>query len=62
MPKESKSKSKNACPICQQPVTPDLQTFPFCCDRCKKIDLGKWLSGSYLISRPVEQSDLEEGE
>ncbi len=54
--------SKARCPICDSPVETGVKTFPFCSDRCKKIDLGKWLDGKYLISRPIEQSDLEEGE
>lgn len=49
------------CPICGERVPLDRQDS-FCSDRCKKIDLGKWLSGDYTISRPIEQSDLEEGE
>jgi endogenous inhibitor of DNA gyrase (YacG/DUF329 family) len=27
--------------------------FPFCSDRCRLIDLGKWASGGYVISTPV---------
>jgi endogenous inhibitor of DNA gyrase (YacG/DUF329 family) len=50
------------CPICDKPVEPAAEYFPFCSERCQKIDLGKWLDGKYQISRPVEQSDLEEGE
>jgi len=26
------------------------------------IDLGKWLKGDYAISRPIEQSDLEQSD
>jgi uncharacterized protein len=54
--------SKHTCPICKAAVTEDNKTFPFCSDRCQKVDLGKWFDGKYTISRPVEQSDLEEGE
>ena len=50
----------SACPICKKPVARDGAAFPFCSPRCKTIDLGKWLGGSYVISRPVEQSDLDE--
>jgi endogenous inhibitor of DNA gyrase (YacG/DUF329 family) len=32
--------------------------FPFCSDRCRLIDLGKWASGAYVISSPV--ADTEE--
>jgi endogenous inhibitor of DNA gyrase (YacG/DUF329 family) len=27
--------------------------FPFCSDRCRLIDLGKWASGGYVISTPI---------
>ena len=47
------------CPICKTPVAsqaPDKPaTFPFCSDRCKLIDLGRWLGGKYQI--PVEEPD-----
>lgn len=48
------------CPICRKPTTQDGKYFPFCCDRCKTIDLAKWADGSYTISRSIEQDDLEE--
>jgi uncharacterized protein len=32
--------------------TPD---FPFCSDRCREIDLGKWASGAYVI--PSTETD-----
>ncbi len=55
-------KKKLKCPICKDPVKEDSPTFPFCSDRCKKVDLGRWFDGKYLISRAVEESDLDEGE
>ncbi len=58
----AQNNSKNRCPICNEPTAPDATTFPFCSDRCRKIDLGKWLDGKYIISRSVEESDLDEGE
>ena len=54
------STPKAACPVCQAPAAGD--DFPFCSKRCRQIDLGRWLNGSYKITRPIEQSDLEEGE
>ncbi|MDX2115055.1 MAG: tRNA (adenosine(37)-N6)-threonylcarbamoyltransferase complex ATPase subunit type 1 TsaE [Planctomycetota bacterium] len=33
----------------------------FCGERCRLADLGKWLSGAYRISRPMNERDLEEG-
>ena len=52
----------NTCPICSKPTAPDAKAFPFCSDRCRNIDLGKWLNGKYIISRTIEGSDLDEGE
>lgn len=55
-------KTKYTCPTCKAPVTEACKTFPFCCDRCQKVDLGKWFDGKFMISRPIEQSDLEQGD
>ncbi len=41
------------CPICKKPVKSNGAEFPFCSDRCRRIDLGKWASGAYVISSPV---------
>ena len=48
------------CPICGKAVASRDKYYPFCSERCKKIDLGKWIKGDYKISRPIEQSDLDE--
>ena len=53
---------RSKCPICSEPTDPEREHFPFCSKRCRKIDLGRWLNENYVISRPIEQSDLEEGE
>jgi endogenous inhibitor of DNA gyrase (YacG/DUF329 family) len=29
------------------------ENFPFCSNRCRLIDLGKWASGGYVISSAV---------
>lgn len=31
--------------------------FPFCSDRCRVIDLGKWASGAYVVSSPATDTD-----
>jgi uncharacterized protein len=41
------------CPTCRAIVTAGNENFPFCSDRCRLIDLGKWASGGYVISTPV---------
>jgi uncharacterized protein len=49
------------CPICKKVVTSKDTEFPFCSDRCRLIDLGKWASGGYVISSQVQDGDtLEE--
>ena len=42
------------CPICNRPVAPGPgnRSFPFCSDRCRLIDLSKWLGGEYRIPGP----------
>ena len=42
------------CPLCKKPVTSADPDFPFCSERCRTIDLGKWASGQYVISSPVK--------
>jgi endogenous inhibitor of DNA gyrase (YacG/DUF329 family) len=44
------------CPICKKPVASKEAEFPFCSDRCRLIDLGKWSSGAYVISSPVQDT------
>lgn len=44
---------KLKCPTCKQPVKAGGPDFPFCSERCRLIDLGKWASGAYVISSPV---------
>ena len=43
------AESKTArCPICKSPVRPEHK--PFCSERCRLIDLGQWLDGSYRVA------------
>jgi len=42
------------CPICKRDVDDaevrkEKSVYPFCGERCKLIDLGRWLSGRYQI-------------
>jgi endogenous inhibitor of DNA gyrase (YacG/DUF329 family) len=37
------------CPICKKEVVRGEPEFPFCSERCRLIDLGKWASGEYVI-------------
>lgn len=54
-----------ACPICRKPVDEAIldtpgSTFPFCSDRCRLIDLGRWIDGKYQI--PVVDDDTRDGD
>ena len=54
------------CPICKKKVHPPEKgdgnpapsSYPFCSERCKLIDLGRWLDGKYQI--PVVGDALDE--
>jgi endogenous inhibitor of DNA gyrase (YacG/DUF329 family) len=48
------------CPICKKPVTLDDPYMPFCSDRCRLIDLGKWASEEYVISTPLKDNEPDE--
>jgi uncharacterized protein len=48
------------CPTCKAIVLRSDEQFPFCSDRCRLIDLGKWASGGYRISSPVMDPELLE--
>jgi endogenous inhibitor of DNA gyrase (YacG/DUF329 family) len=49
------------CPVCHREFAAESSTtLPFCSDRCRKIDLGRWLGETYTV--PVEKPDDEESE
>jgi len=60
MPAKKKSANLLRCPSCGAIVRPKEEDFPFCSDRCRKIDLGKWASGAYKISSPVLDPEVLE--
>lgn len=47
------------CPICGNAIMRNHR--PFCSNRCKQLDLVRWLSGSYSIPS-VESSDFFDNE
>ena len=57
------------CPICRAPADSETgANFPFCSERCRLLDLGKWASGEYKVVDKVGYEDkgtardLEPGE
>jgi endogenous inhibitor of DNA gyrase (YacG/DUF329 family) len=49
------------CPVCKLEFEAESSAAkPFCSDRCKTIDLGRWLEGSYqLPDVPDPEADEE---
>ena len=51
------------CPTCKTPVewTPESKFRPFCCERCKLIDLGEWASEGHAIpGKPADEVLMSE--
>jgi endogenous inhibitor of DNA gyrase (YacG/DUF329 family) len=40
---------KLKCPICKKEVILGEPDFPFCSERCRLIDLGRWAAEEYRI-------------
>jgi len=59
MPAKPKTRARAAkakpCPICGKPAS-DAST-PFCSERCRDVDLNRWLSGSYAIPGKQEADE-----
>jgi endogenous inhibitor of DNA gyrase (YacG/DUF329 family) len=52
---------RTKCPICKHDTAWDANPFrPFCSERCRLIDLGKWASEDYRI--PGEKKVLPDEE
>jgi uncharacterized protein len=50
--------SEKPCPICGKPAREESR--PFCSERCRDVDLNRWLSNSYAIpgrKDPDEDAD-----
>ncbi len=57
-PAEAPVRHMRPCPVCSKLSTPEF--YPFCSDRCAKVDLHRWLAGSYSI--PAVEDDDEDQE
>ena len=47
--------SAKKCPICGKPATEASR--PFCSERCRDVDLNRWLSNSYAIPGRAEADE-----
>ncbi|MGQ9860273.1 MAG: DNA gyrase inhibitor YacG [Thermodesulfobacteriota bacterium] len=51
------------CPVCKRPVVWEQNLHrPFCSERCRLVDLGRWLDESYRISSPLDDESDPTGE
>ena len=48
------------CPSCRRPVAAGAPDFPFCSERCRFVDLGRWYGEDYRVSRQLAPEDGEE--
>lgn len=48
------------CPECGKPSS--REDYPFCSDRCRNLDLSRWLKGSYAIPVADDESNADKDE
>lgn len=57
---------RGKCPTCGKSYEvariDDQPGFPFCSERCKLIDLGRWIDGANKISTPLRSDPQGEPE
>ncbi len=61
---------KRRCPVCKKIIDAGSERrcregsfFPFCSQRCKLIDLGRWLDAEYkIVSKPGDEDVADTGE
>lgn len=64
-PEETPVPRPHKCSTCGKPVAarkrsePPPPGYPFCSERCKQVDLGKWFVGHYRISSQLNPEDDE---
>ncbi|MFT4705454.1 MAG: endogenous inhibitor of DNA gyrase (YacG/DUF329 family) [Bradymonadia bacterium] len=48
------------CSTCKGPVDmpPGNLAFPFCGQRCKMVDLGRWMEGEYALDPATGKLDV----
>ncbi|SIO59392.1 hypothetical protein SAMN05444166_6035 [Singulisphaera sp. GP187] len=48
---------RGRCPTCAKKFEIEsidkLPSFPFCSDRCRLVDLGRWIDGTYAVPDDV---------
>jgi hypothetical protein len=49
------------CPVCSVQIDLKIATAPFCSERCRVIDLGRWLDEAYAVPE-IRRGDDDEGD
>jgi len=57
LPKDAGPGKGKPCPICGKPATEASR--PFCSERCRDVDLNRWLSNSYAIPAKDDEEDAD---
>jgi endogenous inhibitor of DNA gyrase (YacG/DUF329 family) len=53
--------TKINCPQCNKPVSwQGNSNRPFCSERCRLLDLGRWADGSYRIAGKTQDTPADE--
>jgi endogenous inhibitor of DNA gyrase (YacG/DUF329 family) len=49
------------CPVCGKRAAPrgPKSVHPFCAERCRQVDLGRWFSGAYAVPATEAEDDAE---
>jgi endogenous inhibitor of DNA gyrase (YacG/DUF329 family) len=51
------------CPTCgrvfEVATRDEAPCRPFCCERCQRIDLGRWFNEEYLVSDPLDDPNRD---
>ena len=47
--------ARQPCPICGKPAI--AASRPFCSERCRDVDLNRWLSNSYAIPAAADDDE-----
>ncbi|MEN1679893.1 MAG: DNA gyrase inhibitor YacG [Planctomycetota bacterium] len=51
------------CPLCKKEFDPaGSEAMPFCSERCRTIDLGRWLGEEYSLPHVPDPEDDEQPE
>ena len=52
-----------SCPVCGKDIPAGSANrssyFPFCCERCQRIDFFRWSEGKYAIVEPLDPNFIE---